>query len=182
MARGGRDLGSNSAALSHGSLEKHAEDAMPAHKVDNFDRAILRLLQEDAALSQREIAESVNLSAPAVQRRIARMEAEGVIKRTVAVVDPTAVGYPITVLVEVTLTSDRSNVVAAAASFFRDAPEVQQCYRVMGAAGFILILLIPSMEEYEQRTACLFADNELVRSYRTIVVLDRVKSGLGVPL
>jgi Lrp/AsnC family transcriptional regulator, leucine-responsive regulatory protein len=155
---------------------------MSARKLDSFDRAILRLLQEDAARPQREIAESVNLSAPAVQRRIARMEAEGVVKRTVAVVDPAVVGYPITVLVEVTLTSDRSNVVAAAASFFRDAAEVQQCYRVMGTAGFILILLIPSMEAYEQRTAGLFADNELVRSYRTIVVLDRVKVGLGVPV
>lgn len=154
---------------------------MSAHKLDSFDHAILRLLQEDAGRPQREIAERVNLSAPAVQRRIARLEAEGVIKRTVAVVEPSAVGFPITVLVEATLTSDRSNVVAAATAFFREAEEVQQCYRVMGTAGFILILLVPSMEDYEQRTARLFADNELVRSYRSIVVLDRVKVGLSVP-
>ena len=154
---------------------------MSAHKLDSFDHAILRLLQEDSGRPQREIADRVNLSAPAVQRRIARLEAEGVIKRTVAVVEPSAVGFPITVLVEATLTSDRSNVVAAATAFFREAEEVQQCYRVMGVAGFILILLVPSMEDYEQRTARLFADNELVRSYRSIVVLDRVKVGLSVP-
>ena len=97
---------------------------MPARKLDSFDHAILRLLQDDAGRPQREIADSVNLSAPAVQRRIARMEADGVIKRTVATVEPAAVGYPITVLVEATLTSDRSNVVAAAAAFFREAEEV----------------------------------------------------------
>lgn len=154
---------------------------MSAHKLDSFDHAILRLLQADAGRPQREIADRVNLSAPAVQRRIARMEAEGVIKRTVAVVEPSAVGFPITVLVEATLTSDRSNVVAAATAFFREAEEVQQCYRVMGAAGFILVLLVPSMEDYEQRTARLFADNELVQTYRSIVVLDRVKVGLSVP-
>ena len=51
----------------------------------------------------------------------------------------------------------------------------------MGTTGFILILLVPSMEDYEQRTARLFADNELVQSYRSIVVLDRVKVGLEVP-
>lgn len=182
MAREPWDLASMCGASTQVPLANHPRDAMPAHRLDSFDHAILRLLQEDAARPQREIAERVNLSAPAVQRRIARMEAEGVIKRTVAVVDPAAVGYPITVLVELTLTSDRSHVVSAATAFFRDAEEVQQCYRVMGTAGFIVILLVPSMEQYEQRTARLFADNELVRSYRTIVVLDRVKTDLTVPI
>jgi DNA-binding Lrp family transcriptional regulator len=156
--------------------------AMFAHKLDNQDVAILRLLQEDAGRPQREIAEAVNLSAPAVQRRIARLIADGVIRKTVAIVDPAAVGYGITVMVEVTLTTDRSANQAAIKAFFRDAPEVQQCYCVTGTAGFVVILQVPSMEDYEQRTARLFADNDLVRSYRTIVVLDRVKVGLEVPL
>jgi DNA-binding Lrp family transcriptional regulator len=155
---------------------------MLARRLDPQDLAILRLLQEDAGRPQREIAERVSLSAPAVQRRIARLQAEGVIRRTVALVEPAAVGYPITVIVEVTLTTDRSSVVAAAKAFFRDAEEVQQCYCVTGTAGFVLILLVPSMEDYEQRTARLFADNELVRSYRTIVVLDRVKTGMSLPI
>lgn len=155
---------------------------MTAPRLDPQDRAILRLLQEDAARPQREIAEAVNLSAPAVQRRIARLQREGAIRRTVAELDPAALGLPITVLVEVTLVNDRSATVAASKTFFRQAPEIQQCYCVTGAAGFVLVLLVPSMEEYEQRTARLFADNELVRSYRTIVVLDRVKTGMSVPI
>ncbi len=154
---------------------------MITRKLDDHDRAILRLLQDDAWRPQREIAERVNLSAPAVQRRIARMEADGVIKRAVAIVDPAAVGYPITALVEVTLADDGSGTVAAMKDFFRDAEEVQQCYCVTGTAGFIVILLVPSMEDYERQTARLFADNALVRSYRTIVVLDRVKIGMGIP-
>lgn len=155
---------------------------MTARRLDNQDRAILRLLQEDAGRPQRDIAEAVNLSPPAVQRRIARLEKEGVLRRTVAVADPAALGFPITVLVEVTLVNDRSATVSAMKAFFREAPEVQQCYCVTGTEGFVLVLLVPSMEEYEQRTARLFADNELVRSYRTIVVLDRVKVGMNVPI
>ncbi len=124
----------------------------------------------------------VHLSPPAVQRRIARLQKDGTIRRTVALVDPVAVGLPITVLVEVTLTDDRSATVSATKAFFRDAPEVQQCYCVTGSAGFVLILLVPSMEEYEARTARLFADNEMVRSYRTVVVLDRVKVGTDAPI
>ncbi|POF63224.1 AsnC family transcriptional regulator [Novacetimonas maltaceti] len=155
---------------------------MSTHRLDPHDLAIVRLLQEDAGRPQREIARRVNLSPPAVQRRIARMQKEGIIRRTVAIVDQAAVGFPITVLVNVTLTDDRSATVSAIKAFFRDAPEVQQCYCVTGTAGFILILLVPSMEDYEQRTARLLADNELVRSYHTMVVLDRVKTGTGVPL
>ena len=51
-----------------------------------------------------------------------------------------------------------------------------------GEAGFVVILQVPTMEDYERRVARLFADNDLVRSYRTTVVLDRVKVGMGVPL
>ncbi|KHJ53714.1 AsnC family transcriptional regulator [Aureimonas altamirensis] len=155
---------------------------MTAHRLDDHDRAILRQLQDDAGRPQREIAEAVNLSPPAVQRRIARLERDGIIRCTVAVVDPAAVGLPITVLVEATLRDDRSSTVAEVKAFFRDAPEVQQCYCVTGTAGFILILCVPTMEDYEARTARLFADNELVRSYRTIVVLDRVKTGTTLPI
>lgn len=155
---------------------------MSARKLDDYDRAILRLLQDDAARPQREIAERVNLSAPAVQRRIARLEEDGVIARVSAVVDPASVGLPIMVLVEVVLTNDRSPTVTAAKDFFRAAREVQQCYWVMGAAGFVVMVVAPSLAEYEQISARLFADNELVRSYRSMMVLDRVKSGLTLPI
>ena len=155
---------------------------MFARTLDDQDLDILKLLQKDATLPQRKIAEKVSLSAPAVQRRIAKLEEEGVIKNTVAVLDPSTVGYPITVIVNVTLITDRSETVAAAKKFFKDAPEVQQCYWVTGTVGFVLILLVPSMEGYDKHIARLFADNELVRSYSTTVVLDRVKVTLNVPL
>ena len=80
------------------------------------------------------------------------------------------------------MTNDRSATVSALKGFFRDADEVQQCYCVTGTAGFVLILLVPSVEDYEQRTARLFADNEMVRSYRAIVVLDRVKVTCELPI
>ncbi|MFT4077090.1 MAG: Lrp/AsnC family transcriptional regulator [Asticcacaulis sp.] len=151
-------------------------------KLDDFDIAILRCLQDNAARPQREIAAQVNLSPAAVQRRIARMEAEGVIRGSTVLVDPAKVGFAITLIVEATLVNDRSATVARVKAMFREAGEVQQCYRVAGTAGLIVILLVPSMEVYEARTARLFADNELVQAYRTIVVLDRIKTGLQVPL
>lgn len=145
--------------------------------LDEFDRAILRVLQENNKTPQRAIAERVNLSAASVQRRVADMEASGVIQQNVALVDPRAVGQTITVIVEVHLRSDHSSVVAPAKALFRRTPEVQQCYYVTGNGGLILVLLVEDMEAYEQLARRLFADNDLVTSYRSLVVLDRVKVG-----
>ncbi len=68
---------------------------------DNLDRRILAILQQDNTTPQRTIGETVNLSAPAVQRRIKRMSDEGVIRANVAIIDPMAVGQSITIFVEV---------------------------------------------------------------------------------
>ena len=79
-----------------------------------FDRAILAILQRDNTTPQRVIGERVNLSAPAVQRRIRRMEATGVIRANVAVVDPAALGHPITLFVEIELVSETAIDIDAA--------------------------------------------------------------------
>jgi hypothetical protein len=97
--------------------------------LDAFDLAILDILQRDNATPQRLIGEAVSLSAPAVQRRIKRLEADGVIAANVAVIDPASVGQAITIVVEV------------------------------------------SVE--------LFLDGGNVRRFKTLVVMDRVKVGLG---
>lgn len=100
--------------------------------LDPFDLAILRLLQRDNQTPQRAIGAAVNLSAPSVQRRIRRMEAEGVIRANVSEIAPEAVGLPLTIIVEVELESETPERIDAAKRRFREAPEVQQCHYVAG--------------------------------------------------
>ena len=76
--------------------------ATPA-ALDRFDLAILDILQADNTTPQRAIAQAVNLSAPAVQRRIQRLKDSGVIRANVAVLDPVKVGKPLTIVLEVHL-------------------------------------------------------------------------------
>ena len=71
--------------------------------LDRFDLAILDILQADNTTPQRAIAQAVNLSAPAVQRRIQRLKDSGVIRANVAVLDPVQVGKPLTIVLEVHL-------------------------------------------------------------------------------
>ena len=150
--------------------------------LDSFDLMILNILQRDNTTPQRVIGESINLSAPAVQRRLRRMEDAGVIQANVAIVDPTQVGHPITIFVEVELISETSGLIDAAKREFAALPEVQQCYYVTGEADFVLVVVVPTMTAYEALTRRLFFGNNNVKRFRTFVAMDRVKAGLAVPL
>jgi DNA-binding Lrp family transcriptional regulator len=102
-------------------------DSSPSITLDSFDLAILNILQWDNSTPQRMIGEAVNLSAPAVQRRIHRMEEAGVIQANVAMIDPTQVGQAITIFVEVEVISETAELIDAAKREFASVPEVQQC-------------------------------------------------------
>ena len=150
--------------------------------LDAKDKAILRLLQRDNKMSQRNIAEIVNLSAPAVQRRIKRMEETGVIQANVAIVDPVKVGQPITLFVQVSMESERIDLYESAKRSFVATPEVQQCYYVTGDADFMLVISVRSMNDYESLTRKLFFQNNNVKSFRTFVAMERVKISMSLPL
>ncbi|WP_441242076.1 Lrp/AsnC family transcriptional regulator [Tardiphaga sp. 768_D3_N2_1] len=147
-----------------------------ARALDPFDRAILRIIQRDNKTPQRAIAEAVNLSAAAVQRRIAAMELAGVIAANIAIIDPASVSLTITSFVEVFLRDERASTVDAAKALFRNAPEVQQCYYVTGGTSFVLIVVTRDMRTYEAVTRRLFSENDFVKGFRTLVALDRVKA------
>ena len=152
------------------------ERATSPRSLDSFDRAILRILQVDNKTPQRVISERVNLSPAAVQRRIAAMEDGGIISRNVAIITPDTLSLAITAIVEVHLRNERAETVDAAKALFRDTPDVQQCYYVTGGVSFVLIIISRDMRSYEALTRRLFAENELVDRYRTLVALDRVKA------
>lgn len=155
----------------------------PAYpELDRFDMAILDILQRDNRTAQRVIGEAVNLSAPAVQRRIKRLEDTGVIRGNVALVEPASVGQSITIFVEVEFISETAELIDIAKREFSRTPQVQQCYYVTGEADFMLVIVVASMTEYEQLTKRLFFQNHNVKKFRTFVVMDRVKAGMTVPL
>ncbi|TXI01786.1 MAG: Lrp/AsnC family transcriptional regulator [Rhizobium sp.] len=151
-----------------------------ASHLDAFDRRILEILQRDNTTPQRTIGEMVNLSAPAVQRRIKRMTEDGVIRANVAVIDPAAVGQVITIFVEVEVISETAQQIEEAKTAFSAAPEIQQCYYVTGEADFILVIVVPSMADYEALTRRLFFGNNNVKRFRTFVAMDRIKVGLSI--
>ncbi|MEL7529357.1 MAG: Lrp/AsnC family transcriptional regulator [Pseudomonadota bacterium] len=147
-----------------------------SNALDSFDRAILRILQEDCTVPQRQIGEAVNLSTAAVQRRIKRMEQDGIISTQVAHIAPKAVGLPLTIVVEVELREETGGRIDEIKQRFHEAPEVQQCYYVTGECDFILIVIVGDMSQYEALTQRLFFPNRSIRKFRTLVAMDRTKA------
>ncbi|MEW6581735.1 MAG: Lrp/AsnC family transcriptional regulator [Actinomycetota bacterium] len=105
-------------------------------ELDEVDRMIIALLREDARRSFRDIGERVGLSAPAVKRRVDRLEAAGVITGYCAVVDPAAVGWTthgvVALFCEGRMSADEVRAGVAA------HPEVSAAYTVAGQASAIL--------------------------------------------
>jgi DNA-binding Lrp family transcriptional regulator len=150
--------------------------------LDDFDRRILERYQHDTQLPARTLGEAVGLSTAAVQRRLKRLRALGVIRREVAELTPKAVGLPITCVVAVDLEHERTSDLDRFKRKMLGMPEVQQCYYTTGQTDFLLIVLAPTMEDYEAFTRRALLDDDNVKSFVTSVVLDRVKTGVAVPL
>ncbi|MGH8382214.1 Lrp/AsnC family transcriptional regulator [Pseudomonas sp.] len=149
--------------------------------LDDFDLALLNNLQQDNSLPLRELAEQVHLSTASVQRRIQRLKSAGFIQANAAVVDPEKVGQVITLMVEVHADRTQSADLELMKQAF-SGPEIQQCYYVTGDADFMLVLTVASMSAFQALAQRLFHDNPNVKWFRTIVVLERVKSTLHVPI
>lgn len=149
---------------------------------DSIDHRLLRLLQEDAGRTLRELGEEVGLSPSAVHRRLRGYRAAGVIAREVAVLDPTALGPTALAVVLVTLDRESAEHHAAFRARMRAEPRVQQCYDLAGPWDYAAVLVTESLPQCRALSARLFMDDENVRRYDTLPVLDPIKTGLTVPL
>ncbi|MFJ4374356.1 Lrp/AsnC family transcriptional regulator [Pseudomonas japonica] len=150
--------------------------------LDPFDLALLDAVQQDATTSQQELGERVNLSPAAVNRRLKKLNADGVIRRSVALVDPVALGYGLTVITEVEVENERLDLLDAMKRAFLACPQVQQCYYVAGECDFVLIMAVRNMEQYTELTRTLFFESNNVKRFKTLVSMSNVKVGLNVPV
>ncbi|WP_271407979.1 Lrp/AsnC family transcriptional regulator [Pseudomonas sp. Q1-7] len=148
---------------------------------DPYDLALLEAIQQDATTSQLDLGARVNLSSAAVNRRLKKLNADGVIQRTVALVDPARLGYSLTVIAEVEVESERLDLLDAMKRSFLACPQVQQCYYVAGECDFVLIMLVKNMEQYTELTRALFFESNNVKRFKTLVSMSNVKTGLSVP-
>jgi DNA-binding Lrp family transcriptional regulator len=154
----------------------------PAFQLDEIDRKLLDLLQNDAARPLYELGDLVGLSASAVQRRLSRYRSGGVIAKQIAVLDPDAVAGTVLACVLVTLERESKRLHTDFRQRLLAAGEVQQCYDLAGAWDYLVMVAANSMPRCRTVIDDLFLDAPNVKRYETLFVFEPIKRGLNIPI
>jgi len=121
-----------------------------AFQLDRIDRAILAALSGDGRMSNVALAEVVHLSPSACLRRVRRLEESGVIERYAAVVDPVKIGKGTSVFVDISLSSQREDLLDSFEAAVKEVPGVMSCHLMAGDADYVVQILCSDVEDYEQ--------------------------------
>jgi Lrp/AsnC family transcriptional regulator len=152
-----------------------------AADVDLIDRKILAALQADASLSVQRVAEQVGLSHTPCWRRIQRLEQTGIIKARVALVDPRALGLGLSVFVSVTTDDHSAEWRAGFAAAVEAMPEAMELYRMAGDVDYLLRVVVPDMEAYDDFYKRL-TDRVAIKSITSRFAMEAMKSTTAFPL
>ncbi|MCC2616920.1 Lrp/AsnC family transcriptional regulator [Aestuariibacter halophilus] len=150
--------------------------------LDKTDREILRLLQQDARQSSSDIANSVGLSQAPCWRRIQRLEKEGYIRKTVALLDPQKVGLGTIVLAHVKLSAHGRANLDKFADSIRDIEQVLECYCLMGDQDFFMKVAVKDVYDYEQLFFQRISQIEGVAEVKSTMALSKIKDTTALPL
>lgn len=118
--------------------------------LDDLDRKILTSLQENARISNAELAETVGLSPSPCWRRVRALEEAGVVRKYATILEPRVIGLPVSVFVSITLEKQVEDWLGRFESALQDRPEVMECYLMTGEFDYLLRVVVPDLEAYEK--------------------------------
>lgn len=150
--------------------------------IEDIDRKILRLLQEDSQRSAAIIGEHVGLSPSATHRRIRQLEEKGLITGYSARLDGERLGYGMNFFVEITLEGQSESVLAAFENAARRQADVLECYLTTGNADYVLRVAARDTEDYERIHRKIISGLPHVIRIQSSLVMKTVKSWRGFPV
>jgi len=151
-------------------------------ELDLTDRAILRLIQRDAALSLAAIAAEVGLTPTPCWKRIRRMEAAGIIAGRVTLLDPARVGLPLSVFVALEIADHSAAWIEGFARTVSAMPEVLECWRMGGDVDYLLRVAVADMAAYDTFYRRLTAEVPGLRNVTSRFAMERVKTSTVLPV
>lgn len=143
--------------------------------LDATDLRILDLLQQDASLSNQDLAQRAHVSPATCLRRVKRLVDGGIIERRVALLSPAKLGAGLSAIVEITLDRQGAEHLQAFEQTVVDDPAVQQCWRVSPGPDFVLVVQVADMPAYNELVQRLFTQQANVRNVKSFFSLQRVK-------
>jgi Lrp/AsnC family transcriptional regulator len=149
--------------------------------LDERDRKILSLLQEDASLSVGDLADRVSLSISACSRRIQRLEETGYVARRIAVLDRDRMGVPTTVFALIKTAHHADDWIDIFRKVIADIPEIVEAHRLTGNYDYILKVVLPRVEHYDVIYKQIVRKVELF-DVSASISMEILKSGMSVPV
>jgi DNA-binding Lrp family transcriptional regulator len=150
--------------------------------LDAIDRKLLAELQAEGRVTNVDLAKRVGLTAPPCLRRVRSLEEAGVIRGYHADLDPSKLGYAITVFAMVSLRSQAEEDLRAFENHIKALPEVRECHMLNGEIDFILKIVAHDLQSFQEFLTSHLTPAPNVASVKTSLTIRTAKHEPGVPL
>jgi DNA-binding Lrp family transcriptional regulator len=150
--------------------------------LDSLDRAILRHLQHDGRLSNVELAKRVRLSPSPCLRRVKLLEERGYITRYTALLDRAKLRRGLHVMVMVSLTSQRQEILEAFEREVAELEDVLECYLIAGEADYLVTVAVEDLDAYQRFFTKRLGELPGVASLKSMITMKAVKSTTALPV
>lgn len=149
--------------------------------LDAIDKEILKMLQEDAHITHREISLKLNLTTTPIHERIKRLEKDGYIKKYVALLDKEKLDKGLIVFCNVSLKQHTNVNGRKLVTEIQSIPEVVECYNIAGDYDFLLKILVKDMPAYQKFVLGVLGTLKSIGSVKSIFVMGEIKHSTAVP-
>jgi|SRR3954464_911436 len=143
--------------------------------LDLLDKKILRLLQKDARLNTKEIANKIGLSVTPTYERLKKIEKSKIIKGYVALLDQQAIGKTCSAFCTISLRLHSAPLLKQFEQALRSFPEVMECYHVAGAYDYLIKIVVDNMNDYKNLLVNKLAAMENVSNVQSAFIMTEVK-------
>ena len=159
-----------------------AQGAKMINNLDDIDREVLRHLQQDARMTNAELARRVDLSPPGLQKRLRKLEESGIIEGYATIVSREAVGYDMLCFVQATLVRHVPEAVSSFKNAVKAMPEVLECYHLTGEYDYLLKVVLHNRKHLERFILETLTPIPGMDRVRTSLVLSEIKVTTAVSL
>ncbi len=152
------------------------------HNLDKIDLKILKILQENAKITNLQLSAEIGLSPAPTLERVKKLETAKLIQGYYTQVDEAALGIGIKAIIQITLGRQLENAISKFQQEINKIPEIMECYQVTGNADYFLIAKVKDMRDFQNLIAHRLSKVEEIGQMRTMVILSKIKDSKLLPL
>ena len=151
-----------------------------SYKLDEKDTRILRALQNDARLTNKELAAKIHLSTTPTYERVKRLERLGFIKQYATILNADKLNKGFAVFCSIKLRQINSDSAREFTNMIREIPEVTECYNISGSFDYLLRIQAPNMKYYQQFLLNVIGHHENIATLESTFVMEEIKHDYSV--